>query len=123
MTFALILSAIGLAAWLYLLFARGGFWRADIRDDADASCPRPRHGRRVAAVIPARNEADVIAQSLSSLLGQDYPLHVILVDDQSDDGTAEAARAAAAALGARETPDRSFRARRCRRAGRASSGP
>ncbi|MFZ1107460.1 MAG: glycosyltransferase [Rhodomicrobium sp.] len=101
MTVAVIISGIGLAAWLYLLIARGGFWRADIRDDADA-LPAPKAWPAVAAVVPARNEADVIAQSLSSLLSQDYPLHVILVDDQSDDDTSEAARNAAAALGARE---------------------
>ncbi len=33
MTVELALSGFGLAAWLYLLLARGGFWRADIRDE------------------------------------------------------------------------------------------
>lgn len=101
MTFALILSGFGLASWLYLLLARGGFWRADIRDEAGVP-PAPAAWPPVAVVVPARNEADVIGTSLPSLLSQDYPtpLHVILVDDQSDDGTAEAARAAASALGA-----------------------
>jgi hopene-associated glycosyltransferase HpnB len=49
--------------------------------------------------VPARNEADVIARSLGSLAAQDYPgeFRVILVDDNSEDGTAEAA----AGLGAR----------------------
>jgi hopene-associated glycosyltransferase HpnB len=101
MTVAAILSGIGLAAWLYLLVARGGFWRAGIRDDADQPAAL-REWPAVAAVVPARNEADVIAKSLSSLLAQDYPLHVILVDDQSNDGTAEAARKSAAALSAQE---------------------
>jgi hopene-associated glycosyltransferase HpnB len=52
--------------------------------------------------MPARNEADVIARSVGSLLAQDYPgpFTLILVDDESDDGTAAAARAAAEALGA-----------------------
>jgi hopene-associated glycosyltransferase HpnB len=46
------------------------------------------------AVVPARNEVDVIQISLSSLLAQDYPgeFHVVLVDDQSDDGTGSRAR-------------------------------
>jgi hopene-associated glycosyltransferase HpnB len=101
MTVAVILSGIGLAAWLYLLVARGGFWRADIRDDADQASA-PKEWPAVAAVVPARNEADVIAKSLSTLLSQDYPLHVILVDDQSDDGTADAARKVAAVLGAQD---------------------
>jgi hopene-associated glycosyltransferase HpnB len=48
-------------------------------------------------VVPARDEADVIARSIGSLLAQDYSgsFRVILVDDSSSDGTAEAARAEA----------------------------
>ncbi len=101
MTLELALGAAGLAAWLYLLAARGGFWRANIRDEADMP-PGPDRWPSVAAIIPARNEADVIGVSLSSLLAQDYlePLAVILTDDQSEDGTAEAARSAALALNA-----------------------
>jgi hopene-associated glycosyltransferase HpnB len=54
---------------------------------------------RVVAVVPARNEAAVLPRSLRSLLAQDYapPLTVILVDDQSEDDTAEVARRVAAA--------------------------
>ena len=48
----------------------------------------------VAIVVPARNEAETIAQSVTSLLRQDYPaLSLIVVDDDSDDGTADVARA------------------------------
>lgn len=101
MTVELALIGFGLAAWLYLLLARGGFWRSDIRDE-DGLPPPPAEWPLVVAVVPARNEADVISKSLSSLLSQDYPrpLRVIFVDDQSDDGTAAAARAAAEAVGA-----------------------
>ena len=101
MTVELALRGFGLAAWLYLLLARGAFWRADIRDEEGVP-PAPSEWPSVVAVVPARNEADVIAKSLSSLLNQDYPgpLRVILVDDQSDDGTAPTARAAAEAAGA-----------------------
>jgi hopene-associated glycosyltransferase HpnB len=55
--------------------------------------------------VPARNEADVIARAVASLLGQDYQgaFHVIVVDDHSTDGTADAARAAALQL---QCPDR-----------------
>lgn len=100
MTFELAVSVAGLAAWLYLLAARGGFWRADIRDEADLA-PEPAAWPSVAAVVPARNEADVVAASVTSLLAQDYPetLAIFLTDDQSDDGTAEAARSAARAAG------------------------
>jgi Glycosyl transferase family 21/Glycosyl transferase family 2 len=51
----------------------------------------------VVAIIPARDEADMIARSVGSLLRQDYPgpFSVIVVDDQSADGTALVALAAA----------------------------
>lgn len=55
------------------------------------------HWPSVVAVVPARNEAAVIGEALSSLLRQEYPgeFAVVLVDDHSTDGTADAARAAA----------------------------
>jgi hopene-associated glycosyltransferase HpnB len=54
----------------------------------------------VVAIIPARDEADVIAHTVGSLLCQDYSgrFSVIVVDDQSSDGTAAAASAAANAV-------------------------
>src|SRR5207302_3566744 len=69
-----------------------GFWRCSERDRwADAATPP---SPRVAAVIPARNEAVTIAGSVGSLLRQDYPgaWTVIVVDDDSSDGTAEVVR-------------------------------
>jgi hopene-associated glycosyltransferase HpnB len=90
-----VLAAIALVIWLYLLLARGAFWRCTERDDWPAAeLPA---WPRVVAVVPARNEAETIAQSIGALLGQDYrgPWTVILVDDDSSDGTAEIARASA----------------------------
>lgn len=49
----------------------------------------------VTVVIPARNEATIIAHTLQSLVSQGQNLHVIVVDDRSEDGTAETARAVA----------------------------
>jgi hopene-associated glycosyltransferase HpnB len=101
MTIELGVSGLGLAAWLYLLLARGGFWRANIREET-APKAEPQEWPLVAAVIPARDEASIIGASLSSLLRQEYPnpLRVILVDDQSEDGTSAVARSAAEALNA-----------------------
>src|SRR5262245_31190010 len=85
-------ASIALAVWLYLLLARGAFWRCTERDDwGPAELPE---WPRVAAVVPARNEADCIGDSIGSLLAQDYggEWTVILVDDDSSDGTAEIAR-------------------------------
>jgi hopene-associated glycosyltransferase HpnB len=91
----LVVASIALAVWLYLLLARGAFWRCAERDDRVPE--EPRAWPRVAAVVPARNEAAHVAQSIGSLLGQDYrgAWTVVLVDDDSDDGTAEIARVAA----------------------------
>lgn len=57
--------------------------------------------RRVAAIVPARNEAQTVGQAIQSLLRQDYagPLHIFLVDDHSSDDTAEVARRAAEQAG------------------------
>jgi len=93
-----VLSCLSLVIWCVLLFFRGGFWRT--RPAAPlATAPRDAWPA-VAAVVPARNEADVIAQAVSTLLAQEYPgaFHVIVVDDHSTDGTADAARAAALQL-------------------------
>jgi len=100
-------AAVPLAIWLYLLLARGGFWRVS-RMLGPQSAPHERANRSAnrsaIAVVPARNEADGIGRAVSSLLAQTLasPLHVIVVDDGSTDGTAEEARRAAAAAGADE---------------------
>ncbi len=91
----IVVASIALAVWLYLLFARGAFWRCTERDDWEPA--RLAAWPRVAAVVPARNEAESIGESIGSLLAQDYPgaWTVILVDDDSSDGTADIARRAA----------------------------
>ena len=95
-----LIAAVALAAWIYLILARGLFWLARETDDAD-NLPEPAVWPAVVAVVPARDEADVVARSVGSLLAQDYPgdFKVILMDDASEDGTADAARAAAVELG------------------------
>src|ERR1041385_6518957 len=100
MTFVLAIAALSLAIWIYLMAGRGGFWLAAVHGD-DELAP-PAQWPRVAAIVPARDEAATIAQSIGSLLAQDYPgpFHVVLVDDQSSDGTAETALAKAASAGA-----------------------
>lgn len=99
------IGGLSLAAWLYLAFFHGRFWRADQRlDAAGAGDGVPESGAvstawpAVVAVVPARDEAAFIEHSLASLLDQDYPgsFAVVMVDDQSDDDTAERARTLAA---------------------------
>lgn len=84
-----------MAVWLYLLFARGGFWRVERESEPHAAPPgRP---PRIVAVVPARNEVAVVARAIGSLAAQRAPgeFHIVLVDDASSDGTADAARSAA----------------------------
>ncbi len=52
----------------------------------------------VVAIVPARNEAEVIGRCVQGILGQHYPgkLSLVVVDDHSQDGTADIARGAAA---------------------------
>lgn len=97
---AVVLGAIATGAWVYLLAARGGFWLARERDDRDRP-PEPGQWPSVTAVVPARDEADVIATSIASLVRQDYPgrFHVWLVDDASADHTGAKAAWAAEAAG------------------------
>jgi hopene-associated glycosyltransferase HpnB len=95
-----LVAVATLAIWLYLLLGRGFFWLAAERDDDFAAEAPPAHWPSITAIIPARNEADVVGRCVGSLLRQAYPgrLDVVLVDDESTDQTAEAARAAARAV-------------------------
>lgn len=87
------LGVLSLVIWIVLIFAHGDFWRVRL----PAASPLPAHWPSVVAVIPARNEADVLEEALGSVLGQNYPgeLVAFLVDDHSTDETAQIAQAMA----------------------------
>ena len=87
------------ALWLYLLVAHGRFWWADQRFDGEPTGPEPAVWPPVAAIVPARDEAECLPETLPTLLDQDYPgpFRIVLVDDESRDGTATRAAALAAA--------------------------
>lgn len=89
-----ILAFLSLAIWLVLVFFRGNFWRIWEADaDRDTVQP-PKLWPRVTAIVPARNEAASIAAVVTALAKQDYPgdFSVIVVDDHSEDHTAQIAR-------------------------------
>ena len=96
------LGIASLVVWLYLLAGRGRFWRGEeLFETVGPDNERRFDGNwpRVTAIVPARDEADVIGQTVASLVRQDYPgpFAIVVVDDQSSDGTASAARRAAGA--------------------------
>ncbi|MDX5948669.1 MAG: glycosyltransferase [Zymomonas mobilis subsp. pomaceae] len=86
-----LLGLLSLSIWIGLLFFHGGFWLCLERDDRPF--PKLEIWPDVVAVVPARNEADVIDKTIRSLLTQDYPgnFRIILVNDGSEDNTAEVA--------------------------------
>src|ERR1700712_1842793 len=88
----ILFGFLPLLIWLYLLLFHNGFWLLRERDTLPVT--EPAAWPLVVAVVPARNEADVIQSSIASLIAQDYPgdLRIVLVDDQSDDGTGALAR-------------------------------
>ncbi|HEV3295664.1 MAG TPA: glycosyltransferase, partial [Streptosporangiaceae bacterium] len=85
------------AAWVYLVAGHGWFWRTDVRLPVRAGAAGPVAGAwpSVVAVVPARDEAAILAETLPTLLRQDYPgaFSVVLVDDASTDGTGAVAAA------------------------------
>jgi hopene-associated glycosyltransferase HpnB len=85
------IAVASLAAWLWLLLCQGFFWRTDVRLPDRRE---PRAWPSVGVVVPARDEAAVLPDSLPSLLAQDYPgrAEIFLVDDGSSDGTGLLAR-------------------------------
>jgi hopene-associated glycosyltransferase HpnB len=93
---------LGAATWIGLVLYRGRFWdaRADGLRDAGDTADSP----DVHAVVPARNEADVLDATLGSLLAQRYggAFSLTLVDDRSEDATAAVASAAIARAGAED---------------------
>jgi hopene-associated glycosyltransferase HpnB len=81
-----MIAAVSLLIWIYLFFAHGKFWASapELPPSVPAEFPD------VDIIVPARDEAATIGAVIASLLAQDYAgkYRVILVDDDSTDGTA-----------------------------------
>jgi hopene-associated glycosyltransferase HpnB len=90
LTLSIVCTAAAVA-WAYLIIGHGGFWRAG--EWLPRAVGQPEAWPEVVAVVPARNEAEMLPVTLPTLLGQAYPggFSVILVDDGSSDGTREIA--------------------------------
>jgi hopene-associated glycosyltransferase HpnB len=92
---SLAIATIPLLIWIYLLTGRGLFWA--LKRHLPTSHGVAPKGKYIAVVIPARNEARFIGDTVASLIGQSYrgQIHIYVVDDASMDGTAQAALKAA----------------------------
>jgi hopene-associated glycosyltransferase HpnB len=88
------LAAVAAGAWCALLFVPWQPWRIGERLETDSNASARAVLDDVTVLMPARNEAAVIARSLAGLACQGAPLKVILIDDGSTDGTTEIARRA-----------------------------
>ena len=87
MSIAVGLAGSTLAIWVYLILARGGYWRLQ---DGVARRQTLAVWPGITCIIPARDEAEHVGETLRSLSAQQYagPLKILLVDDQSTDATA-----------------------------------
>ena len=92
-----LIAGISLGIQIYLACFRGRFWQ--FRERLLSATPS-KPGVSITAVIPARDEAASIGQVVGSLQAQQFAgvLKIIVADDQSTDGTGDAARAACANL-------------------------
>jgi hopene-associated glycosyltransferase HpnB len=90
---ATIVATLTAVTWSYLALARGSFWR--LKSASIRASDNWGFSGSVAAVVPARDEAETIGPVIASLLNQRVAIPVLLVDDESTDGTADVARRAA----------------------------
>ncbi|MGJ3260948.1 MAG: glycosyltransferase [Rhodospirillales bacterium] len=88
-----VLATLSLVIWLYLCLFHGRFWHSDqilnFKTVNYSGLPN------MVCIIPARDEAKNIGRTVRSLLDQDYAggFSIVVVDDNSSDGTSAAARA------------------------------
>ena len=99
MTVEIGITVLALVIWIFLILGRGGFWLGREHEGRDPplcvfNSEDGENWPSVVVIVPARNEADMLPRSLASLLAQDYrgPLAIVVVDDQSEDDTADVAR-------------------------------
>jgi hopene-associated glycosyltransferase HpnB len=89
------LAVASLAGWIAVLLGTARAWHMRPIAEDEPAPPDPQRWPSVAVLVPARNEASLLPSTLPDLLAQDYPgaWRVVVLDDRSTDGTAEAARA------------------------------
>jgi len=92
-TILTLFAITGAAIWLTILLLPWRPWST--REVLDASSPSAEEDLSdITVLIPARNEAETIKATLPALTAQGRGLNIILIDDQSSDGTGQVARKA-----------------------------
>jgi hopene-associated glycosyltransferase HpnB len=93
------LGALSLLCWAAVALRPGRAWDCRPVAEDEPAPPDPASWPSVCILVPARNEAAMLPRSLPALLGQDYPgdWRVVIVDDRSTDGSADAVAAQASA--------------------------
>ncbi len=91
-----LLALPGLVIWSLILCLPWRPWstRESLDVDTDVDKSNKHDLSQITVLIPARNEAEVIAETLASLKRQDESLKIVLIDDQSDDNTSTIAHQA-----------------------------
>ncbi len=101
MLLSALLGFVSVLTWLWILWHPARPWDFQPVGDDDPLPPPPPQWPSVCILVPARNESESLPHTLPALLQQDYPgqFVVVVVDDRSDDGTAELVHAIADNLG------------------------
>ncbi len=89
-----LLALPGLVIWSLILCLPWRPWSTRESLDANVDESNKTDLSQITVLIPARNEAEVIAETLASLKRQDKSLKIVLIDDQSDDNTSNIAHQA-----------------------------
>jgi hopene-associated glycosyltransferase HpnB len=100
---AALLAWIAAAAWTWMISFRGRFWQIETAEPS----PEPEQWPAVVAIVPARDESATIGIVVASLRAQNYPgrFDILVVDDQSSDGTGDLARPVAGVLSGSPRPE------------------
>jgi hopene-associated glycosyltransferase HpnB len=87
------LAGASLLAWLVIAALPARPWDLRPVGEDEPLPPEPPTWPPVCVVVPAHNECAYLPRTLPALLAQDYPgtWRVVVVDDRSDDGTADVA--------------------------------
>ena len=103
MSVCLVLGVLSLLTWVGIALHPARPWAFRPVGEDEAAPAEPARWPPVRILVPARNEAQTLPETLPSLLHQDYPgrFGITLVDDRSEDGTARLAEGIAERAGVR----------------------